>query len=100
MCSPAAGKALPLPTSLGYIGQAAIALEWNDLDLATRLLDKGTDFRRQGGQPSLNLSTLHVRARLNQTKGDLQSASRDLEKAASERAFDDNGAAVANLAQA
>jgi LuxR family maltose regulon positive regulatory protein len=100
MCSPAAGESLPLPTSLGFIGQAAIALEWNDLDLAKRLLDKGAGFRQQGGQPSPNLSTLLVQARLNQTRGDLQSAWRDLEEAASEHAFDDNIAAVANLAQA
>ena len=100
MCSLASGEVLPLPTSLGYIGQAAIALEWNDLDLATRLLDKGKGFRRESGQLSPNLSTLLVQARLNQTRGDLQSAIKDLEEAASERAFDDNIAAVANLAQA
>ena len=100
MCSPAAGEALPLPTSMGYIGQAAIALEWNDPDLATRLLDKGAELWRQGGQIGPNLSTLLVRARLKQTRGDLQSAHADLEEAASDRAFDDNIAAIANLAQA
>jgi LuxR family maltose regulon positive regulatory protein len=100
MCSPAAGEGLPLAASLGYIGQAAIALEWNDRGLATKLLDKGVELRRQGGQISPNLSTLLVRARLKQTRGDFQSAGADLEEAASDRAFDDNIAAVANLAQA
>jgi LuxR family transcriptional regulator, maltose regulon positive regulatory protein len=100
MCSPAAGEALPLPASLGYIGQAAIALEWDDLDLAASLLDKGADFRRQAGQLNPSLSALIVQARLKQAKGDLQSACADLEEATSDRAFDDNIAAVASLAQA
>ena len=100
MCSPAAGEALPLPASMGYIGQAGIALEWDDLDLATSLLDKGADLRRQAGQLNPNLSALLVRARLKQARGDLQSARADLEEAASDRAFDDNIAAVASLAQA
>ena len=100
MCSPAAGEALPLPASMGYIGQAGIALEWDDLDLAASLLDKGADLRRQAGQLNPNLSALLVRARLAQARGDLQSARADLEEAASDRAFDDNIAAVASLAQA
>ena len=49
LCSPAAGEALPLPASLGYIGQAAIALEWDDLDQAASLLDKGAELCRTGG---------------------------------------------------
>jgi LuxR family maltose regulon positive regulatory protein len=100
MCSPATGEALPLPASMGYIGQAAIALEWNDLYQATSLLGMGADLCRQGGQLNPNFSALLVRARLMQARGDLQAAHDALEEAASKRAFDDNIAAVAQLAQA
>ena len=100
LCSPAVGEALPLPASLGYIGQAAIALEWNDLDRAASLLEKGAELCRKGGQLSPNFSTLLVRARLKQAQGDLQAAGEELEEAASKRSFDDNIAAVAQLAAA
>jgi LuxR family maltose regulon positive regulatory protein len=100
MCSPSSGEALPFPASLGYIGQAAIALEWNDLDQAASLLDKGVELCRQVGQVSLSYSALLVRARLMQARGDFQAACAALEEAVSNRTFDDNIAAAAQLAQA
>jgi LuxR family maltose regulon positive regulatory protein len=100
MCLPASGVSSPLPASLGYVGQAAIALEWNDLDRATDLLDKGAELSRQGEQINLTYSALLTRARLKRARGDLPAALADLEEAASKRAFDDNIAAVAQLAQA
>jgi LuxR family maltose regulon positive regulatory protein len=100
IASPLVGETLPLPASLGYIGQAAIALEWNELEQATRLLEKSAELCRQVNQTSPSFSALLVRARLTQARGDFNAARLQLEEAASQRAFDDNIAAVAQLAQA
>jgi len=100
LCSPASGQTLPLPAALGYVGQAGIAVEWNELDRAAGLLDKGVELCRQAGLDRLNFSALLIRARLAQARGDLQTAHAALNEAASTSAFDDNIAAVAQLAQA
>jgi LuxR family maltose regulon positive regulatory protein len=100
MCSPASGEGMPLPASLGYIGQAAIALEWNELDQATSLLNKGVELCRQVGRANPVFSALLIRARLMQARGDLQATRAELEEAASIHSFDDNIASVAQLAQA
>ncbi|HVP20903.1 MAG TPA: hypothetical protein VMS73_03480, partial [Anaerolineaceae bacterium] len=100
MASSELHETLPLPASLGFIGQAAIALEWNDLEQAAYLLEKGVALCRQVGQASPSFSALLVRARLAQAREDFDAARREIEEAASQRAFDDNIAAVAQLAQA
>ena len=91
-------SALPLPASLGYIGQAAIALEWNDLDRAASLLDKGAELCRTGGADSAPISVPCWSGPAEAGQGDLQAAGEALEEAASKRSFDDNIAAVAQLA--
>jgi LuxR family transcriptional regulator, maltose regulon positive regulatory protein len=100
LCSPAASEGLPLPAAMGYTGRAAIALEWNDLAQAADLLERSVVLSRQGGQASPGFSSFLVQARLAQARGDWNAARGALEEAASNRIFDDNIAAVAQLAQA
>ncbi len=100
ICSPVGGELLPLPAAFGYLGQAAIAVEWNNLEQALDLLDKGEKLCRQGGQTGSSSSALLIQARLAQARGNFARAAEALDEAASARAFDDNIAAVAQLAQA
>jgi LuxR family transcriptional regulator, maltose regulon positive regulatory protein len=100
LCTHSSGETPLLPTALGYFGQAEIALEWNDPDQASKLLDRGLEISRHAGQPSPTLTALLVRARLNQTRGDMQAAQADLEEAASKCASDENITAYTQLAQA
>lgn len=72
------GQTLPFPVGQGYIGLAGIYLEWNRLDEAEELLQKGIELCRQGGLDGAFSRTV-LQARLRQARGDLSGALEEIQ---------------------
>ena len=67
------GDSVFLPAGQGYIGLAAVHLEWNRLDEAERYLGQGIEMCSQGGLAGVSAG-LVLRARLCQARGDFDGA--------------------------
>jgi len=75
-------EALPSPlAAAGYIGLAAIYLEWNDLDVAAIYLDQGMELGRYGAAAHSLVNACVVRSRLRQALGDREGAFEALDQA-------------------
>jgi LuxR family maltose regulon positive regulatory protein len=82
LCTPAADRTQGYPAGVGLVGQAGIALEWNDIDTASRLLDQGLALCRQGGITTVDFYALLTQARLALARGDRPGTSAALAEAA------------------
>jgi LuxR family maltose regulon positive regulatory protein len=75
-------EALPSPLAApGYMGLAAIHLEWDDLDAAARYLDQGMELGRYGAAAHSLVNACVVRSRLRQALGDRAGAFEALDQA-------------------
>jgi LuxR family maltose regulon positive regulatory protein len=85
---------------LGLVGQAGVALEWNDLDTAAHQLSQGIELTWQGGLTAYFFFALLTQARLAQAMGDLPAAAAALNEAMRYSSLISNQLTVVLLIQA